>query len=63
MTRDVVSLLIAGLVALAFLLLIGFLVWRLTAMTPDRVSRTLVAVGALIASLPAVLYVLLDVSA
>lgn len=60
MTRDVVSIVVAGLVALAFMILVGFLVWRLTATTPGRAGRVLVAVAAVLAGLPAVLYALLD---
>jgi hypothetical protein len=60
MTQNAASMFVAGMVALAFLFLVGFLVWRLTATTPGRVGRILVAVAAVLAGLPAVLYALLN---
>lgn len=60
MTHDVASVVTAGVVALAFLFLVGFVVWRLTATAPSRVTRSLIAVAALLAGLPAVLYALLE---
>jgi len=60
MTHDVASVVTAGVVALAFLFLVGFVVWRLTATAPKRMTRALIAVAALLAGLPAVLYALLE---
>jgi hypothetical protein len=57
MTADVARLLTAGVVALAFLALVGFLVWRLT--PTARPARVLLAVAAVLAGLPPVLYALL----
>jgi hypothetical protein len=59
MTYGVASVVTAGIVALAFLFLVGFVVWRLTATVPARAARVLIAVAALLAGLPAVLYALL----
>jgi len=56
MPIDNASVFVAGLVILAFLFLVGFLVWRLTATVPHRVTRALLAVAAVLAGLPAVLY-------
>jgi hypothetical protein len=50
---------IAGVVALAFLLLVGFLVWRLTPTATTRPVRILFSVAAVLASLPPVLHALL----
>lgn len=60
MAHDVASVVTAGIVALAFLLLVGFVVWRLTATVPGRVSRILIALASVLAGLPAVLYALLS---
>ncbi|OLF04475.1 hypothetical protein BLA60_40530 [Actinophytocola xinjiangensis] len=60
MTQTHVPVIVAGVVALAFLLLVGLLVWRLTATTPGRAGRILVSVAAVLAGLPAVLYALLN---
>jgi len=60
MTHDVASVVTAGIVALAFLLLVGFIVWRLTATVPSRMARILIALTGVLASLPAVLYALLS---
>lgn len=59
MAHGVASVVTAGIVALAFLLLVGFVVWRLTATVPGRVARILIALAGVLAGLPAVLYVLL----
>lgn len=58
MAPDVVRLITAGIVTLAFLALVGFLVWRLT--PTARPARVLFAVAAVLASLPPVLYALLS---
>jgi len=60
MTQNSVPVIVAGVVALAFLLLVGLLVWRLTSTTPGRTGRILVSVAAVLAGLPAVLYALLN---
>lgn len=60
MAHDVASVVTAGIVALAFLLLVGFVVWRLTATVPGRVARILIALASVLAGLPAVLYALLS---
>lgn len=60
MTQNAVPVIVAGVVALAFLLLVGLLVWRLTETTPGRTGRILVSVAAVLAGLPAVLYALLN---
>ena len=57
MTPDAMRLLIAGTVALTFLSLVGFLVWRLA--HTARPARTMFAVAAVLASLPPVLYAFL----
>lgn len=60
MTHDVVSVVTAGIVALAFLILMGFVVWRLTATVPGWTPRILIALASVLAALPAVLYALLS---
>jgi hypothetical protein len=60
MARDVASVVTAGIVALAFFLLMGFVVWRLTATVPSRMARILIALASVLAGLPAVLYALLS---
>ncbi|MBE1463878.1 hypothetical protein [Kibdelosporangium phytohabitans] len=60
MTHGVASVVTAGVVALAFLFLVGFVVWRLTATVPTRTTRVLMAVAAVLTGLPAVVYALLN---
>lgn len=60
MLHDVASVVTAGIVALAFFLLVGFVVWRLTATVPRWTARILIAVTGVLAGLPAVLYALLS---
>jgi hypothetical protein len=60
MAGDVASVVTAGIVALAFFLLVGFVVWRLTATVPSRMARILIALAGVLAGLPAVLYALLS---
>lgn len=60
MAYDVASVVTAGIVALAFFLLVGFVVWRLTATVPNRMARILIALTSVLASLPAALYALLS---
>lgn len=60
MTPDVASVVTAGIVALAFLLMVGFVVWRLTATVPRWTARILTALAGVLAALPAVLYALLS---
>ena len=60
MAHDVASVVTAGIVALAFLFLVGFVVWRLTATAPSLTVRILIALAGVIAGLPAVLYALLS---
>ncbi|WP_158883258.1 hypothetical protein [Amycolatopsis anabasis] len=60
MTRDVAAVVTAGIVAVIFLLLVGFVVWRLTAKVPARTARVLIALAGVLAGLPAVLYALLS---
>ncbi|MGH4006621.1 MAG: hypothetical protein ACRDTH_00350 [Pseudonocardiaceae bacterium] len=60
MAHDVASVVTAGIVALAFLLLVGFVVWRSTATIPGRTARILIALAGVLAGLPAVLYALLS---
>lgn len=60
MTRDVASVVTAGIVAVIFLLLVAFVVWRLTATVPAKTARILIALASVLAGLPAVLYALLS---
>jgi phosphoglycerol transferase MdoB-like AlkP superfamily enzyme len=60
MAHDVASMVTAGIVALAFLLLVGSVVWRLTATVPSWTARILIALAGVLAGLPAVLYALLS---
>jgi hypothetical protein len=57
---DVVLVVTAGAVALAFLVLAGVVVWRVTATVPAYATRILVSLATLFAALPPVLYALLS---
>ena len=59
MADDVASVVMAGIVALAFLLLVGFVVWWSTFTIPRSMARILIALASVLAALPAVLYALL----
>lgn len=56
MTQGIVQVVTIGIVALAFFALVGFAIWRLTAISPRWTARGLVALAGVVAGLPAVLY-------
>jgi hypothetical protein len=59
MVHDATSVVTAGIVTLAFFILVGFAIWRLTATVPGRTVRALVVLTSVLACLPAVLYAVL----
>ncbi|WP_433266637.1 hypothetical protein ACQPZF_41400 [Actinosynnema sp. CS-041913] len=50
-SQDPVLVITAGIVALAFLGLIGFVVWRLSVAAPRTMVRVLVALGGVLAEI------------
>jgi hypothetical protein len=55
-TQGIVQVVTVGIVALAFFVLVGFVIWRLSTTSPRWMIRGMFALTGVVAGLPAVLY-------
>ncbi|PRY37264.1 hypothetical protein CLV43_11075 [Umezawaea tangerina] len=59
-THDPLLIITAGVVSLAFFVLIAFVVWRLSVATPTTMGRVLIALGGVLGELAVIVYALAE---